>query len=245
MPATVRVSTDGIFYTLQGEGPLAGIPSVFVRLDTCNLRCKWGDTLCDAHYTSWNPGDRRTDLVEFVNEVGGFFRRYPAKHLVITGGEPMLQQDAVKALCMMATVHGYHTTIETNGTVFVSCAADLICLSPKLKSSTPTGTKYEELHEKNRWCPEVRAAIRQFMQHYNYYFKFVINEEADIKEALMMLYEVGQRLPDPQHVVFMPQGIHTDDLNDRAKWIAEWCKQLGVRYTPRLQIQLWGNKPGT
>lgn len=241
-PSQVRVSSDGIFYTLQGEGPLVGVPSVFVRLDTCNLRCKWGETLCDAYYTSWTPGSVRISLPLFLGQVSRTMNDRGCEYLVITGGEPILQEEAVQALCRMATAEKFHTTIETNGTKFISCAADLICLSPKLKSSTPVGTKYEQMHEKNRWNPEV---IRQFMEHYEYYFKFVINEEKDVHEVLTMLNDVGQELPDPQHVLFMPQGVHPQELLERGRWIAEWCKVLGVRFTPRLQIELWGNTPGT
>lgn len=170
------------------------------------------------------------------------------RHLVITGGEPVLQEEAVQALTRMVVGARYnvfgkpHSTIETNGTKFISCAADLICLSPKLQSSTPVGTKYEKMHEKTRWNPE---AIKQFMAQYDYYFKFVIDTENDFPEMLDMLVEVGQPLPDPDHVVVMPQGVDADTLIKKGKWIATWCKDFGIRFSPRLQIELWGNTPGT
>lgn len=241
-PKQVRISQDGIFYTLQGEGPLVGVPSLFVRLDTCNLRCKWGQTECDAAYTSWRPGSLRMDIDELVLQINHQMTMQKCRHVVITGGEPMLQAEAVQAICRSVIGRGGHTTIETNGTIQIGCAADLICLSPKLRSSTPFGTKYQQLHTENRWNP---SAIRFLMEHYSYYFKFVIDHPQDYHEVFTMLAEVGQRLPDSDHVVFMPQGINQDELIEKGKWIAEDCKEFGVRFSPRLQIAIWGNKAGT
>lgn len=215
---------------------------MFVRLDTCNLRCKWGDTLCDAHYTSWTPGDQRVDLDKFVHHVAERLDALKCRFLVITGGEPTLQGEAVAALCRMALVKQVHSTIETNGTVLVNCAADLICLSPKLRSSVPVGTKYEKMHDTHRWNPQV---VKDYIDGFDYFFKFVIDDERDIAEVLQMLRQVGQSLPDPKHVVFMPQGVTTRELMERSRWLASLCKDLGVRFTPRLQIDLWGNTPGT
>lgn len=242
MPSA-RVSQDGVFYTLQGEGPLIGVPSVFVRLDTCNLRCKWGDILCDAHYTSWTPGELRVSGEDLVDQVFEYIRRHKCRHLVITGGEPLLQEEVVQLLCREALIGKVHSTIETNGTKFISCSADLICISPKLKSSTPVGTKYEAMHVSNRWNP---ITVKRLMECYEYYFKFVIDDpDRDVPEVLGMLEEVGQKVNDPWHVLFMPQGIDSLDLEIKGKALAEWCKKLGVRMTPRLQVSLWGNTPGT
>ncbi len=237
---SVRLSKDGIFYTLQGEGPLSGVPSLFVRLDTCNLKCKWGDTICDAHYTSWNPSGSVEDLDKLQADVATALREKGCKHLVITGGEPTLQPDAVRALALTPTL--WHSTLETNGTRFVpDHHVDLICLSPKLSSSTPVGTAFEKVHERNRWQPDV---IRQWMESSAYYFKIVIDQEKDVSEACHMLAEVGQAL-EPEHVLFMPQGIDSATLWERGRWLAEVCKELGVRFAPRIQIDLWGNRPGT
>lgn len=239
-----HVSSDGIFYTVQGEGPLIGVPSVFVRLDRCNLRCRWGETLCDASYTSWTPGGYDLHVDELWIRTLGILRENKCSNLVITGGEPLLQRKVVLRMTELAVQHRIHTTIETNGTIWAPCLAELICLSPKLKSSTPFGSKYEKMHAENRWDPE---AIRQWMNSltHNYYFKFVIDRDSDIDEVLTMLSEVDQKLPDPQHVVFMPQGITTEELWIRGRWVAEKCKQLGVRFSSRLQVDLYGNRAGT
>lgn len=234
---TVQLSRDGIFYTLQGEGPLAGVPSVFVRLNVCNLRCKWGETICDAWYTSWDPtGSRITDET-LLHRLQEAMAQHQTRHVVITGGEPTLQPEAVRGISHA----GWHTTLETNGTHYVEeHNLDLICLSPKLKSSTPFGTKQERQHARTRWNPEV---ILQWMRH-DYYFKIVIDTAQDIVEACAMLEEVGQPL-EPERVLFMPQGTDSSSLWERGRWLAGECKRLGVRFCPRIQIDLYGNVPGT
>jgi 7-carboxy-7-deazaguanine synthase len=242
------VSTDRVFYTLQGEGPLMGMPALFVRLDNCNLKCRWGETLCDAHYTSWTPSGEKLAIDALVAEVHAAMQRHKVRHLVITGGEPALQPEVVRALTARGHPQVYmgerpwHITIETNGTRYVEHhGLDLVCISPKLSSSTPVGTKFEEVHERNRWNP---IAIRRWMLDESYYFKFVIDTPQDVDEVLAGLEEVGQPLV-PERVLFMPQGIDSKTLWERGRWVAEECKRLGVRFAPRIQVDLWGNTPGT
>jgi 7-carboxy-7-deazaguanine synthase len=247
MAATVRVSSDGVFYTVQGEGPLVGVPSLFVRLDACNLKCRWGETVCDAYYTSWAPQGQAVALEELTRQMAAQVAAHAVRHLVITGGEPALQPRAVCALAaaFKAQVPAGHVTIETNGTLRVPGAAevlDLVCLSPKLSSSVPTGTKWEKVHARNRLRPEVLRWWREL--GVPYYFKIVIDAPADVAEAVALLEQVGQAL-EPEHVLFMPQGIASDVLWERGRWVAAECKRLGVRFTPRIQIDLWGNTPGT
>ena len=76
-----------IFYSLQGEGSLVGVPSVFVRTSGCNLRCSW----CDTPYTSWKPEGAELTLDQIMDEV----RAHPARHVVVTGGEPMIAPEIV------------------------------------------------------------------------------------------------------------------------------------------------------
>lgn len=240
-----RLSSDGLFYTLQGEGPFVGVPSVFVRLNVCNLKCKWGETLCDAKYTSWNPqGGTVLKTRELLDRLEGKMLEHQCWFVVLTGGEPTLQPDVVQAIgCRVHSLNS-HTTLETNGTRFVPTSQmDLVCLSPKLRGSTPVGTPYEKVHERNRWNPE---AVRAWMEsEIPFYFKFVIDSEADIDEACQMLDEVEQPVGDAEHVLFMPQGVNAAQLWERGRWLAERCKDLGVRFTSRMQIDLWGDKPGT
>lgn len=240
----VLISSDGIFYTVQGEGPLIGVPSVFVRLDNCNLRCKWGETECDAYYTSWRPAGKMIDFEDLWSQLKSALLMHDCSHLVITGGEPMLQPAVVQELATRCRTLGVHTTLETNGTIFEPVGVDLACLSPKLKTSVPVGTKHEKIHERKRIDTDV---LLRWTRHSSmpYFFKFVIDDERDINEVINIMTKINHRVGDPDHVVFMPQGITAEELWHRGRWLAARCKDLGVRFTSRLQVDLYGNKPGT
>src|ERR1700704_5838800 len=104
----VFMKVSEIFYSIQGEGMLTGVPSVFVRTSGCNLRCVW----CDTPYTSWTPEGPEMAIEEIAKEVA----RYPATaHVVITGGEPMLFPSVVELAARLKAA-GHHITIETAGT---------------------------------------------------------------------------------------------------------------------------------
>src|SRR3954453_20653719 len=119
-----------LFYSLQGEGSLVGVPSVFIRTSGCNLRCSW----CDTPYTSWNPEGTDLTLKQILDEV----RAHPARHVVVTGGEPMIAPGILPLTGQLREL-GRHITIETAGTVFHPVACDLMSISPKLSNSTPEG----------------------------------------------------------------------------------------------------------
>ena len=117
------------FHTIQGEGKLVGVPSVFFRTSYCNLRCGW----CDSAYTSWNPENKDITLAEAVEAI----TKYDCKHVVITGGEPFIQVKELTQLCQELDRRGHHITIETNATIFAPVAAHFISMSPKLRNSNP------------------------------------------------------------------------------------------------------------
>src|SRR6185503_14863937 len=104
-----------LFYSLQGEGTLVGVPSVFVRTSGCNLRCTW----CDTPYTSWRPEGENQSVDAIVQTVEAF----GADHVVVTGGEPMIEPEIVE-LTKGLREAGLHITIETAGTVYVSVECD-------------------------------------------------------------------------------------------------------------------------
>jgi 7-carboxy-7-deazaguanine synthase len=221
-----------IFYSIQGEGMLTGVPSVFVRTSGCNLRCVW----CDTPYTSWTPEGKEMS----VNEVLACVRSHPAKHAVVTGGEPMIAPGIVELTEGIRGL-GLHITIETAGTVYHRVACDLMSISPKLENSTPferEGGKWVAQHERLRYQPEV---LRQFMSEYEYQLKFVVASPDDIPEIAKMLEEIQA---DRSRVVLMAEGVTSDVIRERAAWLAEICKREGFRYSPRLHIDLWGNRRG-
>ena len=220
-----------IFYSVQGEGSMLGVPSIFVRTTGCNLRCSW----CDTPYTSWNPVGEEMSLEAILTATA---ERWPvAKHVVITGGEPMIAPQ-VGELSRRYRELGMHITIETAGTVFSYIECDLMSISPKLFNSTPEGP-FRARHERLRIQPDV---LGRLIANYPYQLKFVIANEADlveVRELLEMLNAQGG------NVILMPEGISAEVLNARGAWVAELCKQYGYRFSPRLQVHLYGNKRGT
>jgi len=221
-----------IFYSIQGEGMLTGVPSVFVRTSGCNLRCVW----CDTPYTSWQPEGADMTIEDILAAIGA----YPAQHAVVTGGEPMIAPNIVQ-LTQGIRQQDLHITIETAGTVFHPVACDLMSISPKLENSTPhdrEGGKWAAQHERLRYQPEV---LKQLMSEYLYQLKFVVASPEDMKEIATMLDETGA---DRSRVVLMPEGATPEAIRERAPWLTEICKREGFRYSPRLHIDLWGNRRG-
>jgi 7-carboxy-7-deazaguanine synthase len=227
-----------IFYSLQGEGVLTGVPSVFVRTSGCNLRCNW----CDTPYASWKPEGKTMSVEEIVAAV----RAYPAQHVVLTGGEPMLAKE-IHALASQLKALGYHITIETAATIAPEgIACDLASMSPKLKNSAPDerlSDTWREKHEALRWQPDVvRAWLDRPAQDFQ--LKFVVASQEDVAEIESMLAELARPIPRAQ-VLLMPEGTSIEKLRERSAWLGELCKARGFRYAHRLHVELYGNKRGT
>lgn len=226
-----------IFYSLQGEGELTGVPSVFVRTSGCNLRCAW----CDTPYASWNPeGDPRT-VAQIVAEVESHGN---ARHVVLTGGEPMIAKE-IHPLAAELKKNGRHITIETAATVKPDgIACDLASLSPKLLNSAPdpvAHATWRKKHEATRWQPDV---VRAWVDAYPFQFKFVVSRPEDVDELEHMLAALHREIPRHK-VLLMPEAITLEKMRDRAGWLGELCKARGYRYAHRLHIELYGNKRGT
>jgi len=223
-----------IFHSIQGEGRLAGVPSVFIRTSGCNLRCVW----CDTPYTSWEPEGEDKELGAVVAAA----LSYPARHAVVTGGEPLLAPE-VEELAARLKAEGFHITIETAATIFKPVACDLMSLSPKLENSTPwkrDDGRFAWMHEQRRLD---LAVIGEFIERYDYQLKFVAERESDFGEIEDILEKLGG--VERARVLVMPQGQTREELHMRGPWIVELCKRHGFTYCPRLHIELWGNKRGT
>ncbi len=225
-----------IFYSLQGEGELTGVPSVFVRTSGCNLRCNW----CDTPYASWQPEGKQMTVGEIVAAVSP----HPARHVVLTGGEPMMAPD-IQALAVALKKLDYHLTIETAATIMpAGIACDLASLSPKLKNSSPDerlDDAWRRKHENLRWQPEV---VRAWLDRGGYQLKFVVAQATDLVEIETLLASLEREIPRAK-VLLMPEGTTVEGLRARAGWLSELCKTRGYRYAPRLHVELYGNKRGT
>lgn len=225
------------------------MPSVFVRTSLCNLHCIW----CDTDYT-WNwkgtrfehvhdakPGYQKFDKKQWIAEcsvpdVAATVFHFKCPNIILTGGEPMLQQPGLTQLMLelCSKSSNYHFEVETNGTLVPTAkfdaAIDQYNVSPKLENSNNP----KSLREKAK-------ALRFFAASPKANFKFVIAEKSDLDEVLRLLevYAIA-----PEKVWLMPEGTSAAALSKRRKWLVEKCKTHGFRYSDRLHIQIWGSKKG-
>lgn len=220
-----------VFESVQGEGRYTGVPSAFIRTSGCNLRC----VFCDTPYTSWNPEGSERTIESLLAEV----TRFRARHMVLTGGEPLLVPELVP-LSLELKRAGWTVTVETAGTVFRPVAADLMSISPKLTNSIPSGIDWEQRHDQRRHRPKV---IRELVQRYDTQFKFVIDTPTDIHEVERYLEEFPE--VTGEQVYLMPQGIEMSQLALKLDWIQEQAQTRGWRVSRRLHIELFGNTRGT
>jgi 7-carboxy-7-deazaguanine synthase len=255
-----------IYASLQGEGLLTGTPSVFVRTSGCNLRC-W---FCDTPYTSWQPEGEDWSVEEIFQEaerlahVGcisaaqctamatnqqGHFPSVmhpteiePIRHIVITGGEPMLFAEIIP-LCERLRAAGFHLTIETAGTLHLPVACDLMSISPKLASSTPSeqqAGRWRARHEQTRHRPEV---IHRLTQGYEYQIKFVIDTRSDLVDVDAWLTQFPGI--DQSRVLLMPQGTDAKHLASTTEWLESYSASRGFVFCPRKHIEWFGARRGT
>ena len=218
------------FTSIQGEGILAGVPSHFIRTSGCNLRCRW----CDTPYASWEPEGERRSVEELVGEAA----TSGVRHVVVTGGEPLIQRE-IGTLTGGLKTAGLHITIETAGTVDPCFHCDLLSLSPKTANSDPSG-KHHDRHRKTRldYGPTVRL-LERFPEHQ---LKFVVDAADDLPEIQHHLQQLGEI--DPYRVLLMAQGQTADEVAGRAATVANLCREHGFRYTPRLHLDLFGGGRG-
>ena len=218
-----------LFYSLQGEGRLAGVPSIFIRLAGCPLRCSW----CDTKY-AWDSAAGRQMTCEQILEA---VRDYPTRYVVLTGGEP-LTHEGISELAAAICSKGYHLTIETAGIHIIDgLQADLMSISPKLSNSDPkTDTDKHQTERLNR------DILRKLMAAYDYQLKFVVDTPKDLDEIADLLAKLGEI--DLYKVWLMPQATQTEEYLEKSRWLVEYCKQTGFSFSPRLQVMLWGSQRG-
>jgi len=161
---------------------------------------------------------------------------------VITGGEPLLATE-IEELTIALRDKRKHVTIETAGTIFKPVYCDLVSLSPKLTNSTPWKRekgKFAAMHEERRLnLPVVQA----YLDAYDYQLKFVVDRKDDISEIQSIVGRLKN--VDPARVLIMAQGTTKGQLREKTAWIVKQCLHYGYGFTPRLHIELFGNRRGT
>lgn len=225
-----------IFYSVQGEGRLIGTPSVFLRLAGCPLRCRW----CDTAY-AWDNIDANFMTAQ---DIISSIRSFNAKHVVVTGGEPLsienidILLDAIKAI-------GCHITVESAGLKYIPIACDLMSISPKLSNSFPDAC--DPVHyAKVALKPEV---IARYISAYDCQLKFVVGNEKDVSEILELLELLAEKttLDGPQIrniAMLMPKAAGRQQYREIAPLVAELCLKYNFNFSPRLHVELWGNTRG-
>ena len=227
-----RLSGDGIFYTIQGEGKSMGEPTVFLRLHICNLRCVW----CDAWYT-WNPKCKEfwtesyeltpQEVAQRLEEAWLCKNPKKQKRVVITGGEPLLQRDKIDQL--MDLMPDWKFEIETNGTIIPTKKQLAKCqfnCSPKLENS------------KNIRAARIKPEVIKILNKIDVQFKFVVMGEQDVEEVENDFIKPFNL--DVNKIVLMPQGITATEVSENAKKVVEIAKNRGYRLLDRLHVNLWG-----
>jgi 7-carboxy-7-deazaguanine synthase len=218
-----------IYKSVQGEGRLTCMPSVFVRASGCNLRC-W---FCDTPYTSWQPEGRDYAVDEIIAEI----EEWDCRHVVVTGGEPMLHAELIPLTSELRR-RGRHITIETAGTLYLPAACDLMSISPKLAGSAPAADEHphwRRRHLRQRHRPDVVARL---IAECDYQLKFVVDRPGEIDEVAAYLREFPDVAAD--RVLLMPQGRTAEEVAERAAWARPACEARGWTYCPRWQLEWFG-----
>ena len=212
-PPSLKISE--IFHSLQGESSRVGLPTVFVRLTGCPLRCVWCDT---EHAFS---GGRRVSLATIVDEVRG----YDARHVCVTGGEPLAQPNCLPLLTLLCDA-GFDVSLETSG------AYDIAAVDPRVARIVDLKAPGSGESSKNLW-----ANLDHLTPHDE--LKLVLADRTDYEWARQALAE--HRLAERCPVLVSPVDSTLD-----ATTLAEWVltDRLPVRFQVQLHKRLWGHQRG-
>ena len=227
MPS-LRISE--LFASLQGEGVSAGAPATFLRLGDCNLSC----TYCDTPYSwDWQRYERKSELTEEdVLVTAARVRALSPRRMVITGGEPLLQQPALERLT--GELAEFFTEVETNGTLMPSellrARIGQWNVSPKLASSGASLLQRRKT-----------SVLETFRDTERAWLKFVISEPSDVNEARDLVAAVGW---PKERVLLMPEARTPEELAERSPNVAKAALDCGYRFSTRLHVMLWGDTRG-
>ena len=213
-----------IFYSLQGEGQLAGVASVFVRIAGCPLRCTW----CDTKY-AWSESAGKDYSAEQVKEE---LKKYPSRYIVVTGGEPMVQNGLGDFINGFAE-NDMHITIETAGIEFIAnLRCDLMSISPKLSNAQA---------QNQQGAPNI-SILQKLIDNYNCQLKFVIDRPDDINEVIQLADKLEN--VEVEKIFLMPQAVRREEYIDKAPMVAQLCKETGFAFSPRLHVMLYNGQKG-
>lgn len=262
-----------LFTSIQGEGKYTGVPSIFIRVSGCNLRCVFKGSICDTPYSSFHPEKSTYTIEDVKKEIDAHPK---VNHIVITGGEPLLYKNELEEMLSEIWEDRFVVTIETNGTLpplnplskYFKVA--LYSISPKLRTSLPiVGEEVDVMGKKKTYDEKRVKELDKIRTQYDnlykiistardYQLKFVYSGKEcveEIKEIYNRLaymaekdgivsYNFFHRNHPNHHTMLMPEGITNEQLNEKRLELAEYCIENGWNYTDRLHIIIWGDKRG-
>jgi 7-carboxy-7-deazaguanine synthase len=244
--ATTGLSVGG---TIQGEGKLMGTPSMFLRLYGCNLNCVWklpSGELCPCDTPSAIKPGMPVTTIPVDDLAPKIIRAMPhLRHLVITGGEPFLQAEALTLLIknLRKQKSNLHITIETNGTIFHHALAeetDLLSISPKLSSAFHGENSSVKAPDKE--VLQKFLSLRKHSENTDVQLKFVVAEPSDEEEIRKTVGTLKHFSADD--IFLMPLGSNETELQQTTTTVLEMAVRNSWRFAPRLHIALFGNKEG-
>lgn len=248
-----------LFHSIQGEGIHTGVPSIFLRVTGCNLRCVFKDSICDTSYTSFKPGKPIfRDLDELEDEIRSMKAKYMnTTHLVITGGEPMLYKEGIKELLERIKDLNFYVTVETNGTLGVIegllrdfSYVNLYSVSPKLSTSVDYECKFLTPRQRDSHA-ETRINYSQLAEYFKSVYraevqlKFVYSGEASLYEVDSIINKLNEKYDcgiTNDMILLMPEGATQEQLEANSLECAEVCIKKGYRFCDRLHIRIWNDK---
>jgi organic radical activating enzyme len=229
----MQLKVSELFASVQGEGPSAGAPCAFLRLAQCNLHCAWCDTKYTWDWTQYRFEDEVRTLS--VSDVAQSIRALSNDRLVVTGGEPLLQDAGIVELIALLDDGGRpFLEVETNGTIAPSAAlaerVDQWNVSPKLKNSGDP--------ERLRYKPEVLSLFRATKRAF---LKLVVETPLDADEAQGLVRSLNW---PAERVFLMAQATSRALLAERSPIVSAEALRRGFRYSPRLHVERWNGARG-
>ena len=215
------MKVNEIFLSIQGEGVQTGIPTTFVRTSGCNMECDW----CDTAYARDEESGKEMSIAMIMAKI----KANGVYHVCLTGGEPLLQKDAVALVTRLAK-EGYFVSIETNGSLPIDelllLDASRVTVSMDVKCPSSGMTEYNMIENLDKLRPTDQL-------------KFVIKDDKDFKFSIKLLKAHRVKC----QIVFQP--VYGSD----PKWLTEMVLQsglkgLGVRVMLQIHKVIWGNKRG-
>tara|TARA_R110000822_G_scaffold121075_1_gene254776 strand:- start:2497 stop:3264 length:768 start_codon:yes stop_codon:yes gene_type:complete len=229
--------------TLQGEGKHIGEQAYFIRLGLCNLDCKWCDTPYTWDWTGKN-GYKYSKAIEVrrstISELAAKVPR-SCKHVVLTGGEPMLQQTALFELCRILRVRGHSVEIETNGTIKPK-SLDWLHLSEQYSDIGVQFNVSPKLSNSGvAWETAINEEALNDYKHLGAIFKFVISNDGDLAQVAYLKNELNL---ENKSIYLMPEGRTKEEILAKLPDLFDVCAKEGFVLTPRLHVLAFNDKRG-